>query len=65
MLCVGPLALPLIWWRPNTKSAWKIGLTALILALTWLVYWATMASVRTLMEYYRALNATLMDIIGR
>jgi hypothetical protein len=56
VLSVGPLALPLIWWRPNTKRAWKVGLTVAIVALTWLTYRATMASVRTLMEYYRMLN---------
>jgi len=58
LLCVGPLALPLIWWRPNTSRAWKVGLTIAILALTWLAYRATMASIRTLMEYYRMLNGT-------
>jgi len=24
---VEPLALPLMWWRPQTTRAWKIGLT--------------------------------------
>ncbi len=57
VLCVGPLALPLIWWRPDMKREWKIGLTIVILALTWIVYRATMASIRTIMEYYQMLNA--------
>jgi uncharacterized membrane protein YvbJ len=38
---VGPLALPLIWWRPQTSRAWKIGLTIGILILTWILYEAT------------------------
>ena len=29
---VGPLALPMIWWRPHTTRGWKIGLTIMILA---------------------------------
>jgi len=33
--CVGPLALPLVWFRPNTHWAWKVGITVLVLALTW------------------------------
>lgn len=37
LCCVGPFALPLIWFRPNTHLAWKIGLTLLILAITWWV----------------------------
>jgi len=51
LLCVGPLALPLIWWRPNTSRAWKIGLTILILAVSWLAYKSTMESIQTIMEY--------------
>lgn len=51
LACVGPLALPLIWWRPNTSRAWKIGLTILILVLSWVLFRATMESLRTLKEY--------------
>lgn len=34
--CVGPLALPLLWGRPRTALAWKIGWTLVVLALTWI-----------------------------
>jgi hypothetical protein len=50
--CVGPLALPLIWWRPQTTRAWKIGLTIGILVLSWFLFQATMESIRTLKESY-------------
>jgi predicted nucleic acid-binding Zn ribbon protein len=53
---IGPLALPLIWWRPNTKRAWKIGLTIVILALSWILFELTLESVRKLSEYYKLLN---------
>jgi predicted nucleic acid-binding Zn ribbon protein len=53
---VGPLALPLIWWRPNTTRAWKIGLTIGILALSWILFQTTMASIRTLKEYYKLIE---------
>jgi len=53
---VGPLALPLIWWRPNTTRAWKIGLTIGILALSWILFQTTMASIRTLKEYYKLIG---------
>jgi uncharacterized membrane protein YvbJ len=56
VLSVGPLALPLIWWRPKTSLAWKIGLTIGILVLTWVLYEATMESIRTLREYYKLLE---------
>jgi hypothetical protein len=53
---VGPLALPLIWWRPQTTRAWKIGLTIVILALSWILFKATMESIHTIAEYYKLLN---------
>ena len=55
-LCVGPLALPLIWWRPQTTRAWKIGLTIGILVLSWILFQATMESLRTLNEYYKLIE---------
>ena len=53
---VGPLAVPLIWWRPQTSRAWKFGLTIGILVLSWFLYQATMESIRTLKEYYKLLE---------
>jgi len=56
LFCVGPLALPLIWWHPQMTRAWKIGLTIGILVLSWILLQATMESIRTLKEYYRLLE---------
>jgi len=53
---VGPLALPLIWWRPQTSRAWKIGLTVAILFLTWLLFDITMESIRAIKEYYNLIQ---------
>jgi hypothetical protein len=53
---VGPLALPLIWWRPQTAWAWKIGLTLGILVLTWFLFQATMESIQTIKEYYKMID---------
>jgi len=55
--CVGPLALPLIWWRSNTKRSWKIGLTIVILALSWLLFQLTLDSIQRIKEYYKLLDA--------
>jgi hypothetical protein len=56
-LCsVGPLALPLIWWRPQTTRAWKIGLTIGILVLTWILFYISMESIRTIKEYYKLIQ---------
>lgn len=56
VLTVGPLALPMIWWHPRLSPAWKAGLTAGTLVLTWLLYWSTMESIKTITEYYQLLN---------
>ena len=53
---VGPLALPLIWWRPQTKPAWKIGLTIGILVLSWILFRAMMESIHVIKEYYTLLK---------
>jgi zinc-ribbon domain len=53
---VGPLALPLIWWRPNMSRAWKIGLTIGILLASWLLFQATLTSLRVIKQYYGMLN---------
>jgi len=54
--CVGPLALPLIWWCPQTTRAWKTGLTIAILVLSWLLFEATLKSIETLKEYYELME---------
>jgi hypothetical protein len=55
--CVGPLALPLIWWRPKLAPGWKIGLTITILLLSWVFYLITVESFRAIQEYYEFLNS--------
>lgn len=54
--CVGPLALPLIWFRPKTSTFAKILWTAAILALSWLLYIAMQRSVEVLREYYELMQ---------
>lgn len=54
--CVGPLMLPLIWWRPKTSLAWKTGLTIGILVVSWVLYQSTMEALHTLTEYYNLLE---------
>jgi len=54
--CVGPLALPLIWWRPETRRSWKIGLTIAILLLSWILFEMTMESVHMIKTYYKLIE---------
>lgn len=57
VLTVGPFALPLLWFRPGTARAWKIGLTLGVLALTWILSEAAMDSLRVLQQYSHLLNS--------
>ena len=50
--CVGPLALPLLWWRPRTSATWKLVWTVVVLALTWLLAAALRSSLDVLREAY-------------
>ena len=54
--CVGPLALPLIWWRPNTARGWKIGLTIGILVISWLLYESTLEAIHSFEKAYELLH---------
>ena len=56
VLTVGPFALPLIWFRPKTAPAWKIGLTLLLLILSWLLVIASIHSIRILKDYYKMIE---------
>jgi hypothetical protein len=52
-LCVGPFALPLLWWHPKMSRAWKLGLTIVILiASAFLAYFM----VTTLKSIYAPLD---------
>lgn len=56
-LCaVGPLALPMVWFRPKTSLVWKVGLTIGIFVLSWMLYEATMESLRLLEDYMQILG---------
>ena len=57
LCCVGPLALPLIWFRPRTAVSRKIGLTLVILLVSWLLYYAALATLDGLREVYRFLDS--------
>ncbi len=52
-LCVGPLALPMVWFNPNYSRAKKINITLAALAVTVLMWIALSKSLQTLNEYYK------------
>ena len=55
LCCVGPLALPLIWWHPQATRAWKIGLTIGILVFSWILFQLTIDAIHSIKAYYQLL----------
>lgn len=55
-LSVGPFALPLIWWRPNTSRAWKIGITVGVLLLSWLFWLASLKALEGFEQYFELIQ---------
>lgn len=54
--CVGPFALPLIWWRPQTSFGLKAAWTLAILALSWFLYAITVKSMEAIREFYQLMD---------
>ena len=59
VLCIGPLALPLLWWRPKTSLGWKIGLTAAILLLTWVLVDVSVKSLEMINQSWQQLQESI------
>lgn len=49
--CVGPLVLPLVWLNPRLTQTWKIGITLLILGISWWL-WQAMAQAMVSLDKY-------------
>ncbi len=54
LCCAGPLALPLVWKRPNTSRTWKTVVTICVLLLTlalcWVLYLAIVFFIHAMRE---------------
>ena len=58
-LCVGPLALPMVWFHPRYSVLKKTVVTAVSLALTYVLTLYTIDAVKKILEYYKQLSGTL------
>ncbi|MDP2941681.1 MAG: hypothetical protein Q8N85_05485 [Candidatus Omnitrophota bacterium] len=53
LLCVGPLALPLLWFNPRFSKKSKIIISAIVIILTWYLTVVTINSLRSISKYYQ------------
>jgi uncharacterized membrane protein YvbJ len=54
-LCVGPLALPLVWFNPRFTQKTKIIVTIIIVILSWYLGSLLVNSLKSLNQYYGVL----------
>lgn len=56
LLCVGPFALPLVWFHPQYKSSVKIIVTVAVITLTLLLVWLSNLMISRLMSQMESLG---------
>lgn len=58
-LCVGPLALPLVWMSPRWTRLQKTLITLVVAVASYYLVLSFMQSMKSVTEYYQQLNAAL------
>lgn len=56
VLCMGPLALPLVWLNPRYKPATKVAITIAVIGLTAVLLYLTADMYRQITEQIKALG---------
>ena len=56
LLCLGPLALPLVWLNPRYKTATKLAVTAIVIGVTILFCYLTVNTYLQLTKQFEALG---------
>jgi phage FluMu protein Com len=56
LLCLGPLALPLLWLNPRYKTASKLIVTVIVVAVSILFFYLTVNTYFQLIEQMKALG---------
>ncbi len=52
-LCIGPFALPLLWFNPRFTNRVKIIISAVVVILSYFLGFAFVNSVKSLNKYYQ------------
>ena len=57
-LCVGPLALPLVWFNPRFRLRTKLIISVIAIALTYYLTVLTMDAINKIVTYYKQMGLT-------
>ena len=52
-LCVGPLALPLLWFNPNFTKKTKVIVSVIIIVMSCFLAVVTINSLKSIIDYYK------------
>ena len=55
-VCVGPLALPLVWLRPTLSRNAKVIITLIVLIITYVLSVVVLKAMNTIGEYYKMMG---------
>ena len=58
-LCIGPFALPMVWFNPNYSRTKKVNITLVTLAVTVLLWMALLRSLEIISTYYKEIEQLL------
>jgi len=53
LLCIGPLALPLVWFNPRFNKTIKVIISIIVIALTYYLTIFLLKSLQYLNQYYQ------------
>jgi membrane protein implicated in regulation of membrane protease activity len=56
LLCVGPLALPLLWFNPRFSKKVKIIVSAIVIILTYYLVVASIDSIKAVSKLYQEMS---------
>ena len=62
LLCLGPLALPVVWFNPHYKIITKLAVTVIVGVVTILVICLLMKLVPKILEYYSQLDDVMKQL---
>lgn len=52
-LCVGPLALPLVWFHPRLNPVIKLAISIVVIALSYYFWIVSYKSLKTILNFYQ------------
>jgi uncharacterized protein YebE (UPF0316 family) len=55
LLCVGPFALPLLWFNPRYKMMTKVSISVIVIIITYCLTIWLVDSIKNIMTYYNQL----------